>query len=70
MWRSTSNAMRVWPRPQPVLALGWHFCNAERQHHSLGAARRGANLPGRPVDMWAIGFADRLRFPRFPISTW
>jgi hypothetical protein len=19
-----------------------------------------------PVDMWTIGFADRLRFPRFP----
>src|SRR5258706_15934073 len=29
----------------------------------LGAA---ANLPGRPVDMWTIGSADRLRFPRFP----
>ena len=25
-----------------------------------------ANLRGRPVDMWTIGFADRLRFPRFP----
>src|SRR5436853_2076717 len=25
-----------------------------------------ANLPGRPVDMWTIGGADRLRFPRFP----
>ena len=25
-----------------------------------------ANLPGRPVDMWTIGLADRLRFPRFP----
>jgi transposase InsO family protein len=25
-----------------------------------------ANLPGRPVDMWTIGSADRLRFPRFP----
>ena len=22
-----------------------------------------ANLPARPVDMWTIGFADRLRFP-------
>src|SRR5215831_8373753 len=22
-----------------------------------------ANLPGRPVDMWTIGVADRLRFP-------
>src|ERR1700752_2348710 len=25
-----------------------------------------ANLPGRPVDMWTIGGADRLRFHRFP----
>jgi transposase InsO family protein len=25
-----------------------------------------ANLPGRPVDMWTIGVADRLRFPRLP----
>ena len=25
-----------------------------------------ANLRGRPVDMWTIGGADRLRFPRFP----
>jgi hypothetical protein len=25
-----------------------------------------ANLPGRPVDMWTIGVADRLRFPHFP----
>ena len=25
-----------------------------------------ANLSGRPMDMWTIGFVDRLRFPRFP----
>ena len=25
-----------------------------------------SNLPGRPVDMWTIGAADRLCFPRFP----
>ena len=25
-----------------------------------------ADLPGGPVDMWTIGVADRLRFPRFP----
>jgi hypothetical protein len=24
------------------------------------------NLRGEPMDMWTIGFADRLRFPRFP----
>ena len=42
------------------------FYNDERQHQSLGYARRAPNLPGRPVDMWTIGSADRLRFPRFP----
>jgi hypothetical protein len=41
------------------------FYNTERQHQSLGY-RTAANLPGRPVDMWTIGGADRLRFPRFP----
>ena len=35
--------------------------NIERQHQSLAS-----NLPGRPVDMWTIGVADRLRFPRLP----
>jgi hypothetical protein len=25
-----------------------------------------ANLRARPVGMWTIGFADRLRLPRFP----
>jgi putative transposase len=29
-------------------------------------SRAAANLPGRPVDMWTIGGADRLRFPRCP----
>jgi len=28
-------------------------------------ARRSKST-GRPVDMWTIGFADRLRFPGFP----
>jgi Integrase core domain len=41
------------------------FYNMERQHQSLGY-RTPANLPGRPVDMWTIGVADRLRLPRFP----
>src|ERR1700741_4162561 len=31
-----------------------------------GLSHSAANLPGRPVDMWTIGVADRLRFPRFP----
>ena len=42
------------------------FYNAERQHQSLGYRTPWQNLPGRPVDMWTIGVADRLRFPRFP----
>jgi Integrase core domain len=41
------------------------FYNEERQHQSLGYRTPAANLPGRPVDMWTIGVADRLR-PRFP----
>ena len=28
--------------------------------------RRGTIGKTRPVDMWTIGGADRLRFPRFP----
>src|SRR5580704_14668239 len=31
-----------------------------------GLSHAAANLPARPVDMWTIGVADRLRFPRFP----
>src|SRR4029077_18425086 len=31
-----------------------------------GLPHAAANLPGRFVDMWTIGVADRLRFPRFP----
>src|SRR5439155_21664802 len=31
-----------------------------------GLSHPAANLPARPVDMWTIGVADRLRFPRFP----
>jgi hypothetical protein len=42
------------------------FYNAKRQHQSLGYRTPGANLPRGPVDMWTIGVADRLRFPRFP----
>jgi putative transposase len=31
-----------------------------------GLSHTAANLPAWPVDMWTIGVADRLRFPRFP----
>jgi hypothetical protein len=31
-----------------------------------GLSHAAANLPGRPVVMWTIGVADRLRFPRLP----
>jgi putative transposase len=31
-----------------------------------GLSHAVASLPARPVDMWTIGSADRLRFPRFP----
>src|SRR2546423_5565018 len=42
------------------------FYNSERQHQSLGYRTPRQILPGRPVDMWTIGVADRLCFPRFP----
>ena len=42
------------------------FYNEERQHQSLGYRTPAANLRREPMDMWTIGFADRLRFPRFP----
>jgi hypothetical protein len=39
------------------------FDNDEHQHQSLGY-RTATSLRASPVDMWTIGFADRLRFPR------
>jgi Integrase core domain len=42
------------------------FYHTERQHQSLGYRTPRQNLPGRPVDMWTIGVADRLCSPRFP----
>src|SRR5207302_9326123 len=35
-------------------------------HHQKPWLRRGPIGKKRPVDMWTIGGADRLRFPRFP----
>ena len=42
------------------------FYNDERQHQSLGYRTPRQIYEGRPVDMWTIGVADRLRFPRLP----
>jgi hypothetical protein len=39
------------------------FYNAERQASEPGLSHAAANLPAKPVDMWTIGVADRLRFP-------
>jgi hypothetical protein len=45
------------------------FYNDERQHQEPRLPHAAANLPGRPVDMWTIGVADRLRFPRSRASS-
>jgi transposase InsO family protein len=71
MWRSlkyegsTSTPMRWSPRPKLALALGLASTmrSASTEPRLSHAA---ANLPGRPMDMWRIGFADRLGFLRLP----
>jgi hypothetical protein len=41
--------------------------NEERQHQSLGYRTPASGLRSRmPVDMWTIGFADRLRLRPHP----
>jgi hypothetical protein len=57
--------MRQWPKPSR------HWLLAGLLQHGAPApeprlSHTAANLPGRPVDMWTIGGADRLRFPLFP----
>ncbi len=46
------------------------FYNRKRWHQSLDyktpAEVYFGKAENRPVDMWTIGVADRLRFPRFP----
>jgi len=54
--------------PSPRLRAGigaWLvFYNEERQHQSHGyRTPRQVYGSTMPVDMWTIGFADRLRFP-------
>jgi Integrase core domain len=42
------------------------FYNEERQHQSLGYRTPRQIYEESLWDMWTIGVADRLRFPRFP----
>jgi putative transposase len=63
--RSTSMPMRQWPKPRPALAAGWTFTTRSASTRAWVIARRG-KFTGRPVDMWTIGVADRLRFPLLP----
>src|SRR5215469_2491670 len=49
----------------------WYWRLARFLQHGASApeprlSHTAAGLPGRPVDMWTIGVADRLCFPRFP----
>ena len=63
--RFTSMPMRQWPKPRPELVAGWTFTTRSATTRAWVIARRG-KFTSRPVDMWTIGVADRLRFPRFP----
>jgi hypothetical protein len=60
--RSTSMLMRLSPKP------GRYWCLAGLLQHRAPAPEPGlshaaADLPGRPMDMWTIGVADRLCSP-------
>ena len=72
LWRSLKyeevylNAYATVAEAKAGIGAWLDFYNRERQHQSLGYRTPAANLRARPGDMWTIGFADRLRFPRFP----
>jgi putative transposase len=74
LWRSLKyeevylNAYATVAEAKAGIGAWLAFYNEERQHQSLGyrLSHAAANLPGGPVDIWTIGVADRLRFPRFP----
>jgi hypothetical protein len=53
------------PKPRPAWRLA-QLLQPGAPAPEPGLSHAAANLPGEPVDMWTIGFADRLRFPRFP----
>src|SRR5438105_8008677 len=73
---------RLWRSPETRGGLPQRVCDGGRgqgrywrlarllQHGAPAPEPRlshaAANLSGRPVDMWTIGVADRLRFPHFP----
>src|SRR6201981_295661 len=64
--RSTSTLMRLWPKPRLALVAGWTFTTRSVSIRAWVISHTASDLPGRPVDMWTIGVADRLRFSRFP----
>ena len=72
LWRSLKyeevylNAYATVAEAKVGIGAWLDFYNEERQHQSLGYRTPRANLLGRLVDIWTIGVADRLRFPRFP----
>ena len=71
LWRSLKyeevylNAYESVAEAKAGIGAWLSFYNDDRQHQSL-LPHAAANLSGRPMDMRTIGFADRLRFPRFP----
>src|SRR6516162_7435997 len=71
LWRSLKyeevylNAYGVWAKPRPAWRLA-RLLQRGAPAPEPGLSHAAASLQGGPVDMWTIGFADRLRFPRFP----
>jgi len=60
--KSTSTPMHGPSRPRPAWRLVGFY---EAEHHQSPGSHAAADIPEGPVQMWTIGFAERLRFPRF-----
>lgn len=60
--KSTSTPMHGPSRPRPAWRLVGCY---EAEHHQSPGSHAAADIPEGPVQMWTIGFAERLRVPRF-----
>ena len=59
--------MATSPRLRPASGLGWFSTTRSANTSEPWLSHAAASVRSTmPVDMWTIGFADRLRFPRFP----
>ena len=72
LWRSLKyeevylNAYATVAEAKAGIGSWLDFYNTERQHQSLGYRTPRQVYQEDLVDMWTIGVADRLSFPRFP----